>query len=137
MAHYRNITVDGQEYRYRVGRETTKVQHLGKKTTTKFYPNAEWGTPRINQDYDQIRVNEYLGDNPRPVRSTSLGYVVMPGDVRGMILGERRWRDHPCSRHPEYIITGVCGDPFEGEIYQKGTLVTNCPACLHDSWLDT
>jgi hypothetical protein len=60
-----------------------------------------------------------------------------PGDVRGMILGVRKWVDYPCKRHPDHMVTGLCYTPFDSEIYGKNLLTGNCPECMCESWEQT
>ncbi len=141
MAHYRNLVVNDVRYRYVVGREATKVQNRD-TGQTRLYKNAEWGTPLIDRQWETPQVSEvaWAGKDTQPLsrdRDRPNGFVVRPGDVRGMILGERRWKDYPCRDHPQQIITGLTGDPFAGEIEGLLILVGNCPICNYHSWMET
>lgn len=131
MAHYRNITVADVAYRYVVGREVTKVQNRA-TGATRLYKNIEWGTPRIDADYDDCKWRE-----DGKARYYPRGHIVTPGDVKGMITQQRHWQNHPCNRHPNRLVTGLTSDPFDGEIKGKITLRDNCPDCLAASWMNT
>lgn len=126
MSHYRKITVEGKLYTFKVTRTVTKVTDTVTKKSTR-YENSEWGTPHIGQDFS----DRFKGD--RSITVTPIGFIITPGDIRGMILGKRRWQDKPCAIHPEYTITGLQADCASAELDHKTVLVGNCPACSYES----
>lgn len=129
---YRKINVDGVDYRWMTWKTATKVQRLDKNGNvvgSKQYENVDWGTP--------LTASDHISGHEGPARYSNYGYKVSSGDVRGMILGVRHWKDKPCRRHPERIVTGLANDSFAAEIEQKQILVYNCPDCLYESWLNT
>jgi hypothetical protein len=132
---YRKIVVNDVAYRYVVGKTHTKIHPEGDQKHSKLYLNAEWGTPCIDGGWSYNEKAEDRLVAELPTREP-YAYMVAPGDVRGMIVGERKWKDIPCRRHPEVTVTGVCTNPFDAEIRGKRTLVYNCPRCLTQSAYD-
>lgn len=133
---YRKITVDGNEYMWAAGKTHTKIR-LGARGKSTLYLNSEWGTPVIHRDYPTASWDGSDHVLATPGNSVPATYVIASGDVKGMITGERYWKDHACYRHPNETITGLTFDPFDLEINQKRTLVRNCRPCNYDRYMDT
>lgn len=123
---YRKFNVNGEEYLVAIGPTHTKIRK-GRHGKSTMYLNSEWGTPVRHQGF--CYSEDPARSNPDPISN----YIIRPADIRGMILGVRFWQDYPCTRHPEYMITGLTVDPFDAEIHNKTTLVGNCAQCIQDS----
>lgn len=140
---YRKITVEGKEYLWSTNGVVTRVR-LGRHGSTTEYLNSEWGTPLRNRSiYGEPKFIVDGGcSNGRYVLDEDYGgavtgFVIASGDVKGMILGERKWKNHPCSLHPYETVTGLSADPFDETIHHKRTLVENCRVCAYASYQRT
>lgn len=128
MTKPRKLVVDGKEYRYFVGKETTKVQDMETKKSV-LYQNADYGTPIIACDYSYSSYPDY-----RSLQSTEpYRYIITPGVVAGMLKDEIYWKSHYCEKHPDQYVTGLCPSPYEDRINYRIRLMENCPKCVCDS----
>lgn len=112
---YRKFNHVGVDYEYIVGKTHTKIRRADKSTPAQLFANSEWGAP---------------------MDSTKAPFIVRPSDIKGMLIGERNFHSHPCSRHPDITVTGLSVDPYSSEIDGVDILVDDCAKCLDESSWD-
>lgn len=133
---YRNIMVDGQTYKYVIGKKFTKVVDVG------HVLNADLGAP-IGTPYNMMsevwRAKFSFEEYQKVAR-----FMVRPADIRRYILagGEADPRfhngPHVCSSCKQIKDDAVLrADPYDSEIYGKHHYAYTCDACDHASWMNT
>lgn len=116
MSHYRKLTVDGVDYRYVIGNAFTFIQKM---------------------DLDRGKYVKHIAvDNEKLGQPYHDNFIVGPGNVARFLKGENPVKTYHCERH-DFSTTHLTTDPFDFEIYNKVTLVPECPECNHESWMDT
>jgi hypothetical protein len=106
---YRNIEVNGQTFKYSVGRSHVKISGDG---FSRVYTKAEIGQPIAHRD----------------------DHVVTPRNIRDVIIGKPGPRTFVCDKHGTETVE-VDFDPLSAEIDRKMVIVPACDECLNEmSW---
>lgn len=110
---YRNIEVDGNTYRYVVGRQYVKIQKNDRAFA--LIKLEEFGV-RIAESNRFVATPHVMKVRIRELEKT--------GKLQGPI-------EFTCKRHGvktnEFAV-----DPFEVEIYDRKELMLNCPHCIEE-----
>ena len=100
---YRKVEVNGQTYKYVVGRSHVKIQG-----------------PNFSKALKKSEVGQQVDEDL---------YVVTPANIRNVILGRPGPKVFACGEHG-VLTSRMDFDPYSLEIYGKRHLMMDCNGCL-------